>query len=108
MEEIQGADACSFNPPPTLQDLWSCVLLMFPECNHACKRGSLTKLDQQYLQCNDRAMISQICNVKPEDVATIRSNKLLVQLEILRENGFAGLSMLNDSVAQLRQFVTCR
>ena len=27
-------------------------------------------------------MIRQICNVKPEDVATIRSNKLLTQLEI--------------------------
>ena len=27
-------------------------------------------------------MIRQICNVKPEDVATIRSNKLLKQLEI--------------------------
>ena len=114
MEEIQGAAACSFNPPPILQDLCSCVLLMFPECNHACKRGSLTKPDQQHLQCNDRAMISQIYNVKPEDVATIRSNKLLVQLEIdylneiLRENGSIGLSMLNDSVAQLRQFVICR
>ena len=46
---------------------------------HAC---SLTKPDQQHLQRNDRAMISQICNVRPDDVATIRSNKLLVQLEI--------------------------
>ena len=41
-----------------------------------------SKPDQQHLQPNDRAMISQICNVKPEDVATIRSNKPLVQLEI--------------------------
>ena len=49
---------------------------------HARETWSLTKPDQQYLQRNDRAMISQICNVKPEDVATIRSNKLLVQLEI--------------------------
>ena len=92
MEEIQGAAACSFNPQPILQDLLLCVLLMFPECNDACKRGSLTKPDQQHLQRNDRVMISQICNVKPEDEATIRSNKLLVQLEIdylnviMREN----------------------
>ena len=49
---------------------------------HASETWSLTKLDQKHLQRNDRAMISQICNVKPEDVATIRSNKLLVQLEI--------------------------
>ena len=49
---------------------------------HASETWCLTKPDQQHLQRNDRAMISQICNVKPEDVATIRSNKLLVQLEI--------------------------
>ena len=49
---------------------------------HASATWSLTKPDQQHLQRNDRAMISQVCNVKPEDVATIRSNKLLVQLEI--------------------------
>ena len=48
----------------------------------ASETWSLTKPDQQHLQRNDRAMISQICNVKPEDVATVRSNKLLVQLEI--------------------------
>ena len=27
-------------------------------------------------------MIRQICNVKPEDVATVRSNELLARLEI--------------------------
>ena len=43
---------------------------------------SLTKPDLQHLQRNERAKISQICDVKPEDVATIRSNKLLAQLEI--------------------------
>ena len=48
---------------------------------HASETWSLTKLDIQHLQRNDRAMISQICNTKPEDVA-IRSNKLLAQLEI--------------------------
>ena len=49
---------------------------------HASKTWSLTKPDLQYLQHNNRAMISQIYNVKPEDVATIRSNKLLAPLEI--------------------------
>ena len=42
-----------------------------------------TKPDLQHLQRNARAMISKICNVKPKDVTTIRSNKLLAeQLEI--------------------------
>ena len=73
---------------------------------------SLTKSDLQHLQCNDRAMISQICNVKPEDVATIRANKLLAQLEIDYLDVILGekaslVWALNDSVAQLRQFVTC-
>ena len=48
---------------------------------HASETGSLTKPDLQHLQRNKRAMISQICNVKPEDVA-IRSNMMLAQLEI--------------------------
>ena len=49
---------------------------------HARETWSLTKPDLQHLQRNDRAMISQICNVNPEDVSTTRSNKLLAQLEI--------------------------
>ena len=50
--------------------------------HHASETWSLTKPDLHHLQSNDRAMISQICNKKPEDVATVRSNKLLAQLEI--------------------------
>ena len=38
--------------------------------------------DLQPLLRNDRAMIRQKCNVKPENVATVRSNELLAQLEI--------------------------
>ena len=34
------------------------------------------------LQRNDIAMIRQICNVKPENVATVRLNELLAHLEI--------------------------
>ena len=49
---------------------------------HASETWSLTKPDLQHLQRNDRAMASQICNVKPKDVTTIRSNKLLAQLDI--------------------------
>ena len=36
----------------------------------------------QRLQRNDRAMIRQICSIKPEDVATVRSSKLLAKLEL--------------------------
>ena len=82
MEEIQGAAACSFNPPHILQGSWSCVLLMFPKAMlYASETWSLTKPDIQHLQRNDRAMISKICNVKPDDVA-IRSNRILAQLGI--------------------------
>ena len=34
------------------------------------------------LQRNDRAMIRQICSIKPEDVATVRSSELLAKLEL--------------------------
>ena len=40
------------------------------------------KLGLQRLQRNDRAMIRQICNVKPQDTANIRSTELLAWLGI--------------------------
>ena len=46
---------------------------------HASETWPLTKTN---LQRNDRAMIRQICSIKPEDVATVRSNKLLAKLEL--------------------------
>ena len=42
----------------------------------------LTRPYLQGLRRNDRGMIRQICNVKPDDVATVRSKYLLAQLEI--------------------------
>ena len=44
---------------------------------HASETWPLTKPSLQHLQRNDRAMIRQICNVKPQDTATIRSTELL-------------------------------
>ena len=83
MEEVQGTAACSFIPPPLLQDRGPVyiswvrnVMLLVSEA------WPLTKPDFQLLQRNDRAMIRQICKVKPEDVATFGSNELLAQLEI--------------------------
>ena len=49
---------------------------------HASETWPLTKPSLQRLQGNDRAMIRQICNVKPQDTATIRSTELLARLGI--------------------------
>ena len=49
---------------------------------HASETWPLTKQDLQRLQRNDRAMIRQICRIKPEDVAAVRLKDLLVLLEI--------------------------
>ena len=47
---------------------------------HACETWPLTKPNLQRLHRNDRAMIRQICRIKPENVAKVRSNELLRQL----------------------------
>ena len=49
---------------------------------HASETWPLTKPNLQRLQRNDRAMIRQICNVRPKDIITTRSNELLVRLGI--------------------------
>ena len=49
---------------------------------HASETLPLTKMSLQCLQRNDKAMIRQICSIKPEDVATVRSSKLLAKLEL--------------------------
>ena len=49
---------------------------------HASQTWPLTRPDRQRLWHNDRPITRQACTVKPEDVATIRSNELLARLEI--------------------------
>ena len=49
---------------------------------HASETWPVTKPCLQCLQRNDRAMIRQICNVKPQNTATIRSTELLARLGI--------------------------
>ena len=49
---------------------------------HASETWPVTKPCLQRLQRNDRAMIRQICNVKSQDTATIRSIELLARLGI--------------------------
>ena len=57
----------------------SCVRSAMP---HASETWALTKPSLQHLQRNDRAMIRQICHVKPQDIANIRSTELLAWLGI--------------------------
>ena len=49
---------------------------------HANETWPLTKPNLQCLQRNERAMIRQICNVRPQDVVTTRSTELLARLDI--------------------------
>ena len=55
--------------------VWSAML-------HASETWPVTKPCLQCLQRNDKPMIRQICNVKPQDTASIRSIELLAQLGI--------------------------
>ena len=49
---------------------------------HASETWPVTKPCLQRLQRNNRAMIRQICNVKPQDTATSQSTELLARLGI--------------------------
>ena len=49
---------------------------------HVSETWPLTKTNLQCLQRNERAMIRQICSIKPEDVATVRSSKLPAKLQL--------------------------
>ena len=49
---------------------------------HASETWPLTKPNLQRLQRNDRAMMRQICNVRPQHVVTTRSSELLGRLGI--------------------------
>ena len=49
---------------------------------HASETWPLAKTNLQRLQRNDRAMIRQICSIKLEDVARVRSSKLLAKLQL--------------------------
>ena len=55
--------------------VWSAML-------YASETWPLTKTNLQRLQRNDKAMIRQICNIQPEDMATVRSSELLAKLQL--------------------------
>ena len=82
LEEVQGADTCSLFllPLKTRGCVYrSCVQSAML---HASEIWPLAKPNLQHLQRNDRAMIRQICNIKLQDTATIRSTELLAWLGI--------------------------
>ena len=70
---------------------------------HASETWPLTKTN---LQHNDRAMIKQICSIKPEDVVTVRSSELLAKLEdlnlILRERRLRWFGHVERSSGAIR------
>ena len=75
---------------------------------HASETWPLTKTNLQRLKLNDRAMIRQICSIKPEDVATIRSSELLAKLQledlnlILRERRLRWFGHVEGSSGAIR------
>ena len=79
LEEVQGSATSSLFTPLLFQNMWPCVQLAML---HASETWPLTKPTLQCLQRNDRAMIKQIDNVRPQDIVTTRSNDLHVQLGI--------------------------
>ena len=58
------------------------------------------------LSRNDRAKIRQICSIKPEDMATVRSSELLAKLEdldlILREGRLRRFGHVERSSGAIR------
>ena len=60
---------------------WKKALVCGAQCSKPVQ-PPLTKPNLQCLQQNDRAVIRQTCNVKPQDIITIRSNELLARLGI--------------------------
>ena len=82
------------------------------------RRVSMRRLSQwswkQRLQRNDRAIIRQICNVKPQDIVTIRSTELLggfalrIWTLFWRREGSVSEDMWDAPVMQSRQPLTYR
>ena len=80
---------------------------------YARETWPLTKPNLQRLQRNDRAIIRQICNFRPQDIVTTRSNELLVplgigDLDLILKESSDGMDMWNAPVVQSRQPLTYR
>ena len=104
---------------PLIMFFWVYLYCLLSTCVrsamlHASETWPVTKPCLQHLQRNDRAMIRQICNVKPQDTATIRSIELLARLGIedldpyWKKEGSACIDMWNAPMMQSRQPLTYR
>ena len=82
LEEVQGAATSSVFLPPLFQDVAVCTARMQSAMLNASGTCPLTKPNLQHMQQNDRVVIRQICNVKLQDIVTIRSNEVLALLGI--------------------------
>ena len=71
------------------------------------KTWPLTKPNLECLQRIDRAMIRQICNVKPQDIVTTRF-ALSCWTSFWRRRGSAAMDMWNAPMVQSRQPLTYR
>ena len=107
LEGVQGATTSSHIPPPLLQDTWPCIQLLRAEYHAPCQwNWPMTKTNLLRLQRNDRATIRQICSIKSEDVAKVRSSILLAKLEdldlILRERRLRWFGHVEHSSGAIR------
>ena len=71
------------SPPATSlsRHMAMCTALVWSPMFHTSEMWLLTKPNLQHLQQNDRAMIRQTCNVKPQDIVITRCNELLAGLD---------------------------
>ena len=105
LEEVQGATSSSHIPPPLLQDTWPCIQLLRAERHAPCKWNFATDQDEP---AADRVVIRQICSIKAEDVATVRSSELLAKLglndfdPILRERRLRWFGYVGRSSGAIR------
>ena len=88
---LSVAGGCELSTTTRVKTAWKKFKDLLPvlsSCHLSFKtRGRVysscvTKPNLQRLQQNDRAMIRQICNVRPQDIVTTRSNELLARLGI--------------------------
>ena len=90
-------------PPSLLQDPWPCIQLV-----ETVKLGHWPR--PTWSAC--RAIFRQICSIKPEDVATVRSSedrqRLSLRTSFWEREGLAGLSTWSNLVMQSEQHVIYR
>ena len=79
LEEVQGAATSSHIPPSLTRPMTMNTALA---CRVPSSMPSSMPLTKMNLQRNDRAKIRQICSIKLEDLAMVRSSELLAKLEL--------------------------